>query len=78
MINIAHTVTTAGLLNPDKASWGVIKPVKANVPITSKATMSIRTQPVKKSTSEAMRMEKTKMISKDMLKRYCTTGWYHR
>ncbi len=42
-MNMAQTVITAALLNPEIASVGVTRPVKARATNTSRATMSMRT-----------------------------------
>lgn len=44
---MAQTVTTARLLKPDRASVGVIRPVKASLISTIRATMSTCSRSVK-------------------------------
>ncbi len=44
-MNNAQTVTTAGLLNPAMASWGVTSPVSASADSTISPTRSTRSQP---------------------------------
>jgi len=61
-MNMAHTVTTAGLLKPAKASWGETSPVKAKADKTRRPTRSTRSQPPTK-TSRAVAKMIPRMIS---------------
>jgi hypothetical protein len=62
-MNIAHTVTTASLLNPESASAGETTPVIASAHITSSATRSIRRISVTNRITEAARISRTSAIS---------------
>ena len=62
-MNIAQTVITAGLLNPDTASEVSSTPVNANAANTRSAVTSILTFSVTKRTSEMTRIERTMAIS---------------
>jgi hypothetical protein len=62
-MNTAHTVTTAGLLNPERASDGVISAVTANVPSVISAVASMGIHSVMRNTTEMARMDNTRAIS---------------
>ena len=62
-IRTAQTVITAGLLNPDKASVGVINPLMERLARTSNPTRSILTLFVIKSRIAKARMERTRIMS---------------
>ncbi len=62
-MNMAQTVTTAALLNPDSASLGETRLSTASAPSTSSATRSMRIHSVMNSTSAAPRINSTWTIS---------------
>ena len=62
-MNMAHTVTTAGLLKPASASWAVTRPVNARADSTSSPTRSTRSQPPMKRTNAAATMVSRIMTS---------------
>jgi hypothetical protein len=61
-MNTAQTVTTAGLLKPDRASVGLTKPVIATMPKTSNATTSIGIHSVTKNIMATARMKRARAI----------------
>ena len=63
MMNMAHSVMTASLLNPATASAGVTRPVTVTAPTTSSATMSMRSASVTNSTSAITRIVMTSAMS---------------
>ncbi len=65
-MNMAQTVTTAGLLKPARQSSRSTSPLAPRVPMTSNATTSIRSFSVTKSTSDTARIASTAPISKVM------------
>ncbi len=62
-MSTAQTVITAGLLKPDRASAGLTNPVSAKLTNTNRATTSMRTRSVIKSTMAIPRMARTIAIS---------------
>ena len=74
-MNMAQTVMTAGLLNPDSASVVLTRPVTAIAPSTSSATRSMRSFPVTNSTMETARIPSTMAISSVTC---CTPSGYSR
>ena len=63
MINTAHTVITAGLLNPDSACTGDTRPVSATEPRASSAVTYMGIHSVTSNTTDTPRIEKTRAIS---------------
>ena len=61
-MNMAQTVMTAGLLNPDRASRGVTRPLIARPASTSSATRSMRIHPPIKRMRQTSRIAKTSAI----------------
>ncbi len=59
----AQTVTTAGLLKPARASFGVTSPVRATTPSTSRAVTSMGIHSVTRKITETPRIVKTVAIS---------------
>ena len=62
-INTAHTVTTAGLLNPESASAGVVSPVKATAPSTSSAVTSMGIHSVTRKRTATLNIVSTDSMS---------------
>jgi hypothetical protein len=62
-MNTAHTVTTAGLLKPDRASAGLTSRVIATTPNARRAVTSMGIHSVIKNKTEMDKIERTSMIS---------------
>src|SRR6056297_1194715 len=74
-MNMAHTVITAVLEKPLKASSGETSPVIASVPSTSSATTSMRIHSPMNRTRAAARMARTSAISKVMCSGPTSLSW---